>query len=257
MNRFVDTHCHLNFDVFENDLDAVLARASENGIFRIIVPGFDIPSSQKAVELADKNNSIFAAIGVHPNSINSWDESSMDQLRQMAENPKVIAIGEIGLDLYRNPDSFADQVEMLRSQLNLAENCHLPVLLHNRKSSQKLLEIVREYNVRGVFHAFEGDNDLLDYGLNHGFWFGIGGALTYKSSLINREILERYWQLGVLETDSPFLSPLPFRGQRNEPTRIIQIAEYSATMLNISVEELAITTTNNVKTLFGWTANIS
>jgi TatD DNase family protein len=252
VNKYADTHCHLNFDLFTNDLEEILHRAQTKGIYRILVPGSDFSSSKLAVELAKRYSEIYAAVGVHPNDISTWDSTSLSKLDELCREPKVVAIGEIGLDLYRNPSSLDLQKEVLDQQLSLAARHHLPVLLHNRKSSLQMIEILRNYSVYGIFHAFNGDENILAFALQNGFHFGIGGTVTYPKTALNKDMLLEIKKYCILETDSPFLSPNPFRGDRNEPANIQVIAEFMAKILEISVESLAKITSNNANKIFGW-----
>lgn len=255
MNILADTHCHLTFDLFKEDLDLVIDRALSVGITRILVPGFDIPSSEAAVELADRHSMLYAGVGVHPNSSQSWDSKSLSRLQELTNATKVVAVGEIGLDFYRHPDNADKQISIFTEQLELATDKSLPVLIHNRKSSEKMIECLARYSIFGILHAFDGDPQILEYGLSHNYFFGLGGAITYHKSLLDAPIMERIWQKSVLETDSPFLSPNPYRGIRNEPARIMTIAEYSAKIMNVPMDEISKVTTNNANALFKWNQN--
>lgn len=250
MTNLCDTHCHLNFDIFKDDIDNVLARAENQGIDRILVPGADLHSSELAVEYAGRYPNVYAAVGVHPNEIDSWDSSSIAQLAKLCMQPKVVAVGEIGLDFYRNPSSSQSQIKILNQQLALAAEHNLPVLIHNRNSTDQLIDVLKDYNLKGIFHAYAGDLQVLDYAFLHGFFLGIGGSITYPKSKLDGPLLKQIWQDCVLETDSPFLSPNPLRGKRNEPANIRIIAEYSAKLAIISLEVFSTATTKNANVLF-------
>lgn len=252
MNNFADTHCHLNFDIFKDDLTTVLDRAENRGINRILVPGFDLNSSILAVEYSARYPMVFAAVGVHPNEVDTWDASRISVLENLCTQPKVVAIGEIGLDFYRNPSTSQAQEGILRQQLDLAVRQNLPVLIHNRNSTDRLLEILKDYRLKGIFHAYAGDRQVLDYAAQKGYFLGIGGSVTYPKSKLDEKLLHQIWQNCVFETDSPFLSPNPVRGKRNEPSNIQIITEYSAKILHVSIENLSQTTSRNTNALFNW-----
>ena len=252
MNIFADTHCHLNFDIFNNELAEVILKAENQGITRILVPGFDIASSMLAIDLANRFPPLYAAVGIHPNEVTSWDSNSLSDLRKLCTNPKVVAIGEIGLDLYRNPGNIANQQKAFEQQLSIACDLKLPILIHNRSASNLIIEILKKFELKGIFHAFDGDLQILEYVIEHSYFFGIGGSVTYPKSKIDKRVLEQIWHYAVLETDSPFLSPNPFRGKRNEPSNIKTIAEFSAKIINMQIDDLARITSKNANSIFKW-----
>lgn len=259
--QLIDTHCHLNLDQFALDLDEVIARALAKKITKIIVPGIDLPSSEKAIELSDKYEIIFASIGMHPNDGNKWTKDTLKELRHLAQHPKVVAIGEIGLDYFWDECSRETQQLILEEQLLLADELNLPVILHSRNSYSDLLRTLEKWKmntnasntnpVHGVLHAFEGNFDACQMATEIGYLIGIGGPVTYKNSLEKQAIAEKMDLTSlVLETDSPFLSPVPYRGKRNEPSNITLIAERIAQIRNIQIKLVSEVTTKNANKVF-------
>ena len=268
----VDTHCHLNFNTFDEDRDLVVQRAVKSGVDRILNPGIDIKTSQQAIELANRFPNVYAAIGIHPNELKSWNESSIEQLRQMANNPKVVAIGEIGLDYYRNKSSKELQTIAFKSQLELAAELDLPIIIHSRNVSQidqramkNLLSILSDWvkslkskNLRiqtrpGVLHSFSSDIEYAESAAQLNFLIGITGPVTFKNAVELREVVSiiRLDSL-LIETDSPFLTPHPFRGKRNEPANVRFIAEEISNIKKLPFEQVVQKTGKNAKRLFNW-----
>ncbi len=261
--ELVDTHCHLATDAFSDDIDEVIARARRAGVTRILVPGTDIESSQQAIQLTERYPEIFAAVGIHPHSAASWQPGMIEVIRQLAQQPKVVAIGEIGLDYYRDFSPKAAQISCFRSQLALAYELGLPVVVHNREAIEDILTFlipwaegfigVSDLNL-GVLHAFSADEAAAWKAIDHGFYIGIAGPITYKKAEDLRTLV---YNLPInrllIETDSPYLSPEPTRGKRNEPAHVRWILEKVASVRDQDVETVARVTTRNAETLFNWT----
>jgi len=258
--EFVDTHCHLNFHAYEEDLDSVIDRSIEAGVEQIVVPGLDLASSREAVALAMKYQQVFAAVGVHPEEVESFDHNQLKSFTDLLLCEKVVAVGEIGLDFYHRQDQKETQREVLRTFIDLALIHQKPVILHSRNSLQDLLQIIENsYSVKvgnrlnGIFHAFEGDFQDATKAEKLGFYIGAGGPITYKNAAEKHDVFSK---LGlshvVLETDGPFLTPQLYRGKRNEPSYIPVIAERLAELQHCDIKEVAAITTNNAKTLFNW-----
>ena len=260
-----DTHCHLNLDTFENDLEEIIKRALINNVALILVPGLDIESSKNAIYLAESHKNIYASIGFHPNNLSAWNgEESVETLRQLAKHPKVIGIGEIGLDYYRDYSPKEKQKSVLQAQLDLAQELELPVILHNRDSHKDLLKLISTWYTNlnksnklclapGVLHSFDGSLEFADNLLEMNFYLGIGGPITFKNAVEKQKIINRIsLKRLLLETDAPFLSPHPFRGKRNEPSNIPFIAKKIADLRNIEQAEVAKITTQNSIDLFSW-----
>lgn len=265
----VDTHCHLYFKLFEEDIDSVLERAWENGVSRIMIPGIDLETSRQAVALCDRDPRLFAAVGVHPNDSLQWNDSTLAELRQLAQHPHVLAIGEIGLDYYRDHAPRDHQQVIFRAQLELAAEVSLPVIIHNRDARQDLWKFLNdwqaeiEYNLPdlahrpGVLHSFDGTIAEVAETTDRHFFVGISGPVTFKNAAARQEIvravpLDRL----LLETDAPFLAPQAFRGRRNEPGYVRFIAEKVSEITQLPLAVLETTTSDNAAQLFRWDNSI-
>ena len=269
MARLIDTHCHLNLNLFQNDLPNVLERAWDNGIERILIPGIDLETSRRAVELSEIYPKLYSAVGVHPSEALSWDQSSKDQLIELAKHPKVVAIGEIGLDYYRDGAARDLQIEVFQSQLDLASDLEKPVIIHNRQAIEDIWPIINEWQTGlnrkgiptssrpGVLHSYEGTIELALKAVQLNFAIGIGGPVTFRNAP-DRQLLAASIPLSgmVLETDAPFLTPHPHRGKRNEPAFILLIAEKIADLNNKPLDQIAEITSNNADRLFEWGAKV-
>jgi TatD DNase family protein len=259
----VDTHCHLYLEHFQKDLAEVLDRAQANGVKAFIVPGIDIKTSRTAVELSERHDGIFAAVGVHPNYAETWDANTLRALAELSRHPRVVAIGEIGLDYYRNFAAPEAQKQLLRSQLDLAASCGLPVILHQRQAFEDMWAILSPWLAKlttnqnplhtrpGVFHAFEEDIEIAQTVTRAGFYIGLAGSITYRNPIMMEQVIRFLpTEALLLETDSPYLSPHPHRGKRNEPANLLHIAEHVAQVREIPLEELAKLSTSNALHLF-------
>lgn len=266
---FVDTHCHLNFHAFSQDIDQVLVRAKEANVTTYIIPGAKLDSSQKAIDLSNTFAGCFAAVGIHPHHCNEFtprsEETISTMLLRFGQNKKTVAIGEIGLDnhQYQNypPPSKDDkrkQRELFKLQLEVAKQLHLPVIIHNRDAQEEILSVLKTNPIftalSGVFHCFEGDSNFLRTVLGYGFYIGVDGNITYKTNSHVREIVKSVpLDRLLIETDSPFLTPEPFRGKRNEPSFLTLTAQCIAEIHQIPLSEVAAVTTRNAVSLFRFT----
>jgi len=259
----VDTHCHLDFNTFDEDRDDVLSRAQQSGVKIIINPGVDLETSLSAVRNSEIYPGVFAAIGIHPNESAAFNERSIAQLQDLAGFSGVVAIGEIGLDYYHEKVNHDTQKKVLCEQLELAASLNMPVIVHSRKAYDDLIIILSGWCARlqkansplalrpGVLHAFEGDNTTADKFINLNFFIGVGGPVTFKNAFDRQTLvaglpIERI----LLETDAPFLTPQPYRGRRNEPSYIRIIAERISDLKAVSLADLAVATTKNAAFLF-------
>ena len=262
---FSDTHCHLYFDLFNEDREEVIVRAWENGVKKILLPGIDLTTSHQAVELADKHSNLFAAVGVHPNDGATWNAHTLKELSDLCKHPKVVAVGEIGLDYYRHHTTPEFQKEILHTQLNLAVQSGKPVILHNRQSTGDLIQILSEWvsdlksthhplaDRPGVVHSYQGDLAEANQLIALGFLLGISGSITYKNSKSLQNVFrDNPLNYLLLETDAPFLAPHPHRGKRNEPAYIPHIAEMLANIKEKPLAEIAEQTEHNAQRLFAW-----
>ena len=250
----IDTHAHLDFNDFDNDRDEIVLRAEKAGVSFIINPGCDLATSKKAVELSETYDSIYAAVGIHPNS--TFDASPGDNLEiaRLTENSRAVAIGETGLDFYRDRSPRDLQVRAFRGQLDLARELDLPVIIHFRNVGYEGMELVgidKFQGLRGVFHCFSGSTEFAGKIISMGFYIGFDGPLTYRDS--DRVDVAREIPLDkcLLETDAPFLTPQKYRGKRNEPAYVIEVAEKMAHIKNCDIEEVIAVTGENARELFG------
>lgn len=263
----VDSHCHLDVAHFDEDRADVLARARDAGVQRIINPGIDLTHCRQAVALAEAQPDVYAAVGIHPNSSNHVGPKTLDALRTLADHPKVVAIGEIGLDYYWDKVEPSQQAQAFREQLDLAATVGLPVIIHNRDATVDTSVILHEWAndphtqrsplasqpFWGVLHAFGGDLALAHRAYDWNFVLGLGGPVTFRSA---RQLHEIAPQLDLdrlmLETDAPYLTPHPYRGKRNEPAYVALVCEQLAQLLNRPADEIAQRTTAVAERFFGF-----
>ncbi|MHB8135244.1 MAG: TatD family hydrolase [Anaerolineaceae bacterium] len=261
--QLIDTHCHLYMEQFDLDVDEVITNATSQNISKIVVPGVDIISSQRAITLAEKYSNVFAAVGIHPNEGNKWEKCTFTEISELANHPKVVAIGEIGLDFHWDDCPKNLQQEIFEKQLDLAKIKCLPVIIHSRNSLNNVIITIQNWKsgsqfnrtneLSGILHSFEGDLESAQVATDLGFLIGIGGPVTYKNSIDKQNIAEKLdlnWI--VLETDAPFLSPHPFRGKRNKPEYINLIAEKIAQIRKTQIKLISQATTKNADKLFAW-----
>ena len=248
-----DTHAHYDDESFDADRDAVLTALPEQGVGLILNPGCDVESSRKAVRYAAAYPHVYAAVGIHPENCGGCTADDLDAIRALAQQPKTVAIGEIGLDYYwaENPPRELQQ-QVLRSQLELARELRLPVIFHDRDAHGDSLAIVKEFpDVTGVFHCFSGSPEMAQELLGMGWYLGFDGPVTYKNARRAPEVaavtpLDRM----LIETDSPYMTPVPYRGQRNDSSYVRLVAEKLAEWKDIAPEELEHATLENGKRLF-------
>ncbi len=267
MKRLCDTHCHLYLDEFKEDLNAVIHRAVQAGVSYILVPGIDYQSSIAAVELSEKYAGVlFPAVGIHPNYSSKAGIEDINQLRVLIENnPSIRAIGEIGLDFYRTWSSHEDQYFIFKEMLKLSEEFNLPICLHVRDSSDEILKVLDPWYTSllekqhplvdnpGVFHSFDGNDEVAQWAVNHHFKFGVSGTVTYKKAQSLRDALSNLDPKHlIIETDAPYLSPHPYRGKRNEPAYVKFTADKLAEILSLNPEEIYDSTSRNAAQLFRW-----
>jgi TatD DNase family protein len=254
-NMFIDTHAHLFFQNFENDIDEVLENALAAGVKKIIVPGTSIKTSKQSIQLAEKYEFIYSTVGVHPHDTAEWQSTIVNELEELTKHPKVVAIGEIGLDYYYDFSPKEKQIVAFRDQIELALQKDLPIIIHNRDSNEDLMNIIEEYDgrgLRGQFHCFAGSVNDARTLVEKGFYISFPGNVTFVKADNLRNVLRSIdIENLLLETDSPFMTPVPHRGKRNEPAYIPLIATTIAKVHNVTVEDVARTTTANVYKLFG------
>lgn len=272
MLRLVDTHCHIYFDSFDHDRSEVLHRMRENGVERVLNIGIDIQSSRECIRLAQSTPEFYAAIGIHPNDSDRWDDSSYAELLSMSKESKVVAIGEIGLDYYRKYTSPDLQKIVFQEQLALAKSCGLPVVIHTRNASdedqsatknalQLLIDWQKDLAITnsslseypGVLHSYSGSFSYAQQAIEYHFMIGVTGPITYKKAEGLRNIVKNIPLESILiETDAPFLTPQPYRGKRNEPAYVRFIAEKIAEVKQESLDSVLEITGSNAEKLFHW-----
>ncbi len=267
-----DTHCHLDYDKFDSDRDAAIQRAKESGLVRILVPGLDSKSSKEAVRLAEENPMIYAAVGFHPTDLDKFSEKTFSEVHELAKHPKVVAIGEIGIDYYweKEADKRAFQREVLVRELVFAQEMNKPVVIHMREendawfgdASTDLLKILQDWKKDlsgrllekpGVLHSFNGNLETAQRAIELGFYIGVTGPVTYKNADEKRQVIANLpLNRLLIETDAPFLAPVPHRGKRNEPAFVSHIADKIAEIHSHTPQEIAMITTANAERLFSW-----
>lgn len=250
--RWTDTHCHLNHPDLYAEWHAALFRAQQSGVQRLILIGYDLESSRRAVELAEQSDALYATVGIHPHDAAQCDTDSLQTLRELAAHPRVVAVGEIGLDFYRNLSPREAQYEAFHAQMQLAQSLSLPVVIHCREAYEEVLSILAQYPaVQGVLHCFSGTAEQAQQGLELGYYLGIGGVVTFKSAESLRAIVrDMPRDRLLLETDAPYLAPHPYRGKRNEPAYLPLIAQQVAALWDMPLEQLSEITEANTERLF-------
>ena len=261
----IDSHCHLDLAKFDEDRAAVIQRAQDNNVRQIVNPGIDLQHSQQAIDLSERYDSVYAAVGIHPNSSDTFDGDTIDRLHAMSQQTRVVAIGEIGLDYYWDKVEPAQQKIAFEGQLDLAAQLGLPVIIHSRESNDDVAAILRSWVAgsafqnsplaqnayAGVLHAYSGDLPLAQEAYEWNFVLSLGGPVTFKNARALHELVPhlRLDRL-MLETDAPFLTPHPHRGKRNEPAYIPMICQQIANLCGSTPEQVATTTTDVARRFF-------
>ena len=249
----IDTHCHIDEEAFAPDREEVIARQRENGVEAMIVPGVNVASIETVLQVCHAHPGYcYPALGLHPEDVKAdWQEQLAIVERAIRENRnELVAIGEIGLDYYWDKTFKEEQQEVLRRQMELAKELDLPVILHNREATEDIIRIVREVGGKGVFHCFNGSRETVQQILEMGFYVGIGGVLTFKNSKLAEKLdvvpLDRI----LLETDAPYMAPVPHRGERNESRFMIHVAQRLSEVYKCPIETIISATNANAKQLF-------
>lgn len=250
-----DTHVHLNAEQYKEDLVEVIERAQSEGVVNMIVVGFDRPTIEKAIALVEQYDFLYAAVGWHPVDAIDMTEADLEWIEELAAHPKVVALGEMGLDYYWDKSPKEIQKEVFRKQIALAKRVKLPIIIHNREATQDIVNILKEEGAKevgGVMHCFSGSEEIAKECMEMNFYISFGGPVTFKNAKKVKEVaaeipLDRL----LIETDCPYLTPHPFRGKRNEPAHVKLVAEEIALLKNLPFEEIANVTTKNAKKLFG------
>lgn len=246
---FIDTHCHFFKDYYE-DMDNIICKIKNRGIIALISNGCDSKTNQEVLSLLDKYDFMYGAIGIHPDYADNYNEDDLKYIMDNIGVEKIVAIGEIGLDYHYDNFSKEKQITLFKAQLKIAEKNNLPVIIHMREATNDVLNILKEYRVKGVIHCFTGSVETANILIKMGFFLGINGVVTFKNCNLINTIKEIGIDHIVLETDAPYLTPVPFRSEKNDSSHVVDTANFIANSLGIDVKKLADITTNNAKSLF-------
>jgi TatD DNase family protein len=259
----IDSHAHLDFRQFDDDREAVIARARESGLVAIVNAGASLESSRASVALADQIDFVYATVGIHPHDAKTANRAALAELRALAQHPKVVAVGEIGLDYYRDLSPRPVQRRAFADQLALATELELPVVIHSRDAHDDVLDTLRDWVAsppraggtgggHGVMHSYAAGPERLEEVLEMGFYISISGPVTFKKAERLREVAAKVPSNRLLvETDCPYLTPEPHRGKRNEPANVRYVAQTIAHARNVTPRKIALATTDNARRLFG------
>ena len=248
----IDTHSHINFNEYRENYDDFIIDLKNNEIDNVIIPAVEPATFNEIIMLCEKYDMLYGVIGIHPSEAKTYSKESEKEIYSLCKNKKIIAIGEIGLDYYWETETKELQKEVFRKQLQIAEELQMPVLIHDREAHEDTFEIVNEYNLKDViFHCFSGDTTFAKKCLDKGFYIAIGGVVTFKNAKDLKEVakitpLDKL----LLETDAPYLAPVPFRGKLNSPKYLKYIAQEIANIKNIAIEEIKENTTKNAQRIF-------
>ncbi|MBE2978010.1 TatD family hydrolase [Priestia megaterium] len=250
-----DTHVHLNAEQYEDDLQEVINRALEKGVQNMVVVGFDEPTIKKAIQIAETYDFIYASVGWHPVDAVDMTDEHLAWIEELAQHPKVVALGEMGLDYHWDKSPKEVQKDVFRRQIRLARKVNLPIIIHNRDATEDVVTILKEEHVEevgGIMHCFTGSIEVANQCMDMNMYISFGGPVTFKNAKKPKEVAtELPLDKLLIETDCPYLTPHPFRGKRNEPGYVSYVAEQIAELKGITYEELADITTANAKKLFG------
>ena len=246
---FIDTHCHLSKEDYD-DIDKVIMEDKEAEVDKIVVSGCSREAIDEVMSFKDKYDMVYVTIGYHPEYADSVRKEDLDYLKSLLGEKKIIGIGEIGLDYHYTKENKDKQIWLFEEQLKIAEKFNLPVVIHSRDATQDTINTLKKYNVKGIIHCFSGSLETAKIYISMGFLLGIGGVVTFKNSKLKDVVKEIPIDSIVLETDSPYLTPVPYRGKVNSSKYLEYIAKFIAEVKNISVEELAEITSKNASSLF-------
>lgn len=249
---YFESHAHYDDERFDEDRDTLLASFPAEGIETVVNASSDIKSSKASIALSEKYPFFYAAVGVHPHEVENITEADIDELRKLSKHPKVVAIGEIGLDYYYDLSPRDLQRHWFKRQLELADELKMPVIIHSRDAAQECFDIIKNSNVRnGVIHCYSGSAEMAEEYIKMGFYIGVGGSLTFKNNKKGVETVERIpIEKILIETDSPYLAPVPYRGKRNDSRLLKYVVERISQIKNIPENDICNITKNNAQNLF-------
>ena len=250
----IDTHTHIDLDNFKDHFDEVLKTAQEYNVGKMIIPGVEPKGFERIIKLCEQHENLYGAIGIHPEEINSYNQNSVELIKKYLKHPKVVAVGEIGLDYYWDKSQIERQKEIFEEQIYIAKEVNKPIIVHDREAHLDSFEILKKTNaneVGVVMHCFSGSPEFAMECVKEGFYIALGGVTTFKNAKKAKEVakvvpLDRL----LLETDAPYMTPVPYRGKENQPAYVKFVAEEIAKLRNISFEEVEKATTNNACKLF-------
>ena len=249
---YFETHAHYDDKAFDEDRDAVLASLADSNVNKVIIPGCDIKSTNKARDISEKYPFVYFAAGIHPEEIAGISLDDVSEVSSLAEHDKCVAIGEIGLDYYWESENKTEQMRLFEFQMQLAYEMKMPVIIHDREAHKDTFDIIKNYpEVKGVFHCYSGSAEMAELILKQGYYLGFDGPITYKNNVKSIDVLKMCPPERILiETDSPYLSPVPMRGQRNDSRNLRYIVEKIAEIKNLGTEEIETITYENAKACF-------
>lgn len=245
----IDTHCHL-YSEYYSDIDDIVNLAKKSDVNILINNGCDIKSNKEVIDLLDKYKNMYGAIGIHPEEVDNYSLNDIKFIEDNLNNKKVVAIGEIGLDYHYSKENKEKQIKLFELQLDIANKYKVPVIIHSRDATEDTINILRKYNIKGVIHSFSGSLETAKIYIKMGFLLGINGVVTFKNCNLKDILVNIGLNNIILETDSPYLTPVPYRGKQNNPSHILDIAKYISEIFNVSLEEVSKITTKNVLDLY-------
>lgn len=245
----IDTHCHL-YSEYYSDIDDIVNLAKKSNVNILINNGCDSKSNKEVIDLLDKYKNMYGAIGIHPEEVENYSLDDIKFIEDNLNNKKVVAIGEIGLDYHYSKENKEKQIKLFELQLDIANKYKVPVIIHSRDATEDTINILRKYNIKGVIHSFSGSLETAKIYIKRGFLLGINGVVTFKNCNLKDILVNIGLNNIILETDSPYLTPVPYRGKQNNPSHILDIAKYISEIFNVSLEEVSKITTKNVLDLY-------
>lgn len=251
----IDTHVHLNADQYDEDLDSVIERAREAGVSKFVVIGFDQKTIDRTMELIDKYEDVYGVIGWHPVDAVDCTDADLERIEELSEHPKIVGIGETGLDYHWDKSPKDVQQEVFKKQIALAKRVKLPLVIHNRNATEDVVDILEQEEARdvgGIMHAFSGSKEIADRMIKQNFMISLGGPVTFKNAKQPKDVAKHVpLDKLLVETDAPYLTPHPYRGKRNEPAYVKLVAKEIAELKGVTFEEVAEATTKNAKMIYG------